>query len=270
MEEKKSNYQGTTEISALRPGDCNSGFVDTRYIHYCTQEITMDPQTLPAAEQAVYTRIKEQYTVAFEPLQFGEIRLNLLTVTDLEALLDGKDPLKNVSDFPFWVKLWESAIVLGQYLSGRNFKEGTSLLELGAGLGVPGLAAAAAGCSVTLSDYEELILDFEKVSAAASRLDNVSFMNLDWKNPPEMQRYDVIAGAEILFREEFFEPLLHVMRKSLKPGGVIYLAHDIKRNSLKPFLEMAESEYTIAASKKTLKSLEEDKVILLNRLIPKG
>lgn len=230
----------------------------------------MDPQTLPADELALYNTIREQYKVGFEPLQLdGGIRLNLLTVNDLEQLLDGKDPLKNVSDFPFWVKLWEAAIVLAQYLAGQQFKDGTTLLELGAGLGAPGLAAAAAGCSVTMTDYEDLILDFERVSASASGLAKVSFVNLDWKNPPEMEQHDIIAGAEILFREEFFEPLLNVMRKALKPGGVIYLAHDIRRKSLKPFLQMAEAEYNIAASKRTLKSLEEDKVILLNRLTPK-
>jgi predicted nicotinamide N-methyase len=229
----------------------------------------MDPRTLPAAEQKLHQNIREEYQVGFEPLQFGETRLNLLTVSDLESMLDGKEALSNVSDFPFWVKLWEAAIVLAQYLGGQNFEKGTTLLELGAGLGVPGLAAAAAGCEVTLSDYEELILDFERVSAAASKLDNVACMMLDWKNPPKMQQYDIIVGAEILFREEFFEPLLNVMRGALKPEGVIYLAHDVRRQSLQPFLQMAEEEYNISASKKTLRSLEEDRVVIMNRLIPK-
>ena len=228
----------------------------------------MDPQALPADMQGLYQKIKKHYQVGFEPLQIGETRLNLLTVSDLEALLDGKDALKNVSDFPFWVKLWEAAIILAQYLAAQNFQSGTTLLELGAGLGAPGLAAAAKGCKVTLSDYEELILDFERVSASASNVD-INCMMLDWKNPPEMEQYDIIVGAEILFREEFFEPLLNVMRKALKPGGVIYLAHDERRQSLHPFLQMASDEYKIAASKKTLRSLEEDKVIILNRLVPK-
>lgn len=229
----------------------------------------MDPQTLPADVQELYQKIKNEYQVGFEPLQVGDIRLNLLTVSDLEALLDGKDALKNVSDFPFWVKLWEAAIVLAQYLAAQKFAKGTSLLELGAGLGAPGLAAAANGCEVTLSDYEEHILNFERVSASASKLDNVECLMLDWKNPPDMKQYDVIAGAEILFREEFFEPLLGVMDKALKPGGVIYLAHDERRQSLHPFLQMASEKYNIAASKKTLRSLEEDKVIILNRLVRK-
>lgn len=224
---------------------------------------------MPAAARELYQQITKEYRIGFEPLHFGDTRLNLLTIADLEPLLEGKDALKNVADFPFWVKLWEAAIVLAQFLGTQKFDQGTTLLELGAGLGAPGLAAAGAGCEVTLSDYEELILDFERVSAAASKLDNVQCMMLDWKNPPVMQRFDIIVGAEILFREEFFAPLLGVMRQALKPEGVIYLAHDVRRKSLSPFLRMAQDEYNIAASKKTLRSLEEDRIVIMNRLVPK-
>ncbi|MDH3329188.1 MAG: protein N-lysine methyltransferase family protein [Desulfobulbaceae bacterium] len=269
MAAKRPGDQGSAELTEFMPGPCGGGFANSAYVQHRIKERIMDPQTLPVAAQAIYNTIKGQYKVGFEPLQFGGIRLNLLTVSDLEQLLDGKDALKNVSDFPFWVKLWEAAIVLAQFLAGQKYSDNASLIELGAGLGVPGLVAAAAGCPVTLTDYEDLILDFERVSAAASGLDNVAFEILDWKNPPELKQYDIIAGAEILFREEFFEPLLNVMRRLLKPDGVIYLAHDIKRKSLKPFLQMAEAEYNIAASRRTLKSLEEDKVILLNRLTPR-
>lgn len=230
----------------------------------------MDPQTLPAATQAIYKKIKKEYPVHFEPLQLGDIRLNLLKIKDLEPLLNGKDPLKDPSEFPFWVKLWEASLVLAEYLGRQTFKEGCTLLDLGAGLGAPGLAAAARGCATTLTDYEEIILDFQRVSAAASRLENVCFKILDWLDPPEMERFDIILGAEILFREDFFEPLLGVMRRCLKPDGVIYLAHDIRRKSLSPFLHLAEKEYTISALKKTLRSLDEDKVIMLNRLTPRN
>ncbi len=230
----------------------------------------MDPQTLPAEAQELYRKIKAQYSVGFELLKLGdETSLHLLKITDLEQILDGKDPLKNPSEFPFWIRLWEAAIVLSQFMVSMQPKPGTTVLELGAGLGAPGLAAAAMGCSVTLSDYEDMILDFERVSAAASKLDNVRFDMLDWLNPPEMERYDVILGAEILFREEFFEPLLGIMRHALKPDGVVYMAHDINRKSVNPFLKKAEKEYNISATKRVLKSLEKDKEILLTRLTPR-
>ena len=118
-------------------------------------------------------------------------------------------------------------------------------------------------------DYEPLILDFERVNAAASKLPQVRCTLLDWLAPPEMERYDVILGAEILFREEFFQPLLGVLRRALKPDGVVYLAHDVQRRSLQPFLKMAEKEYKISASPRKLKSLEADKTILLTRLQPR-
>ncbi|WP_035216429.1 class I SAM-dependent methyltransferase [Desulfobulbus elongatus] len=229
----------------------------------------MDPQTLPDKERALYNAVKEHYKVAFEPLRIREHQLHLLKITDLEHILAGRDPLKDVSAFPFWIKLWEAAIVLSEFIAAQPCERGTTVLELGAGLGAPGLTAAAAGYTVTLTDYEELILDFERINAAASRLTNVRFSLLDWLNPPEMERYDIILGAEILFREEFFEPLLAVLRKALKPDGVVYLAHDIKRRSLEPFLKMAEQEYRIAASQRKLKSLDEDKIILLTRLQPR-
>ncbi len=226
----------------------------------------MDPQTLPSEELHLYNAIKQRYQVAFEPFRVREHDLQLLKITDLEQILEGKDPLKDVSSFPFWIRLWEAAIVLSEYIAAQPCAPGTTLLELGAGLGAPGLMAAKVGYQVTLSDYEQLILDFERINAAASKLANVNCLMLDWLNPPEMEPFDVILGAEILFRDEFFQPLLNVLDKALKPGGVVYLAHDIKRRSLEPFLKMAEADYRIAASQRKLKGFEGDKVILLNRL----
>jgi Predicted methyltransferase len=229
----------------------------------------MDPQTLPEHERTLYNAITKRYAVAFEPLRVRNYQLHLLKLTDLEQFLDGKDPLQDVSTFPFWIKLWEAAIVLSEFIAGLSCERPANVLELGAGLGAPGLTAAAAGHTVTLTDYEELIIDVERINAAASKLTNVRFALLDWLNPPEMERYDMILGAEILFRENFFAPLLDVFRKALKPDGVIYLAHDVRRRSLEPFLKMAEQEYRIAASQRKLKSLEQDKTILLTRLQPR-
>jgi len=157
--------------------------------------------------------------------------------------------------------------VLSEFVVGQKLPDGTTVLELGAGLGAPVLVASACGCKVTISDYEEMILDFERVSAAASGLDSVNFAMLDWLNPPEMEQYDVILGAEILFREEFFQPLLNVIGKALKPGGKVFLAHDVRRQSLQPFLQLADKQYVISAQKRKLKSLEADREVLLTRLV---
>ncbi len=225
---------------------------------------------LPSEVEEIYGKIKEQYRVEFEPFNLKEVSLQLLKVIDLEPLLAGKEPLKDVSVFPFWVKLWEASMVLSHLLESLPDRgDGRTLLELGAGLGAPGLTAAARGYKATLSDYEEHILDFERLSAAASGLHDVDFQLIDWLDPPELEPYDVIVGAEILFRDEFFQPLLNVFNKLLAPGGVIYLAHDVRRKSLPGFLLLAEKEYDIAVSKRTLKSDDKATTVIVNRLTPK-
>jgi predicted nicotinamide N-methyase len=230
----------------------------------------MQSQELPGRAADIYKRIRKKYKVAFEPLRVRDKELQLLQVTDLELLLGGKDPFQDISNFPFWVKLWEASMVLADLMATTPPKPEQNLLELGAGLGAPGLVAAANGYRVTLSDFEPLILDFQRVSAAASGLKDVRFELIDWLKPPELPRFDIIIGAEILFREEFFGPLLNVFDKLLTPDGTIYLAHDIRRKSLPLFLKEAEKKYEIAVSTRKITSDEESLTIIVNRLRPRA
>ena len=161
-------------------------------------------------------------------------------------------------------------MVLADLVAATPPKPGQTLLELGAGMASPGLAAAAAGYQVTLSDYEPFILDFQRVSAAASNLKGIEFKLIDWTKPPALKPFDTIIGAEILFREEFFEPLLQVFRKLLAPGGSILLAHDIRRKSVPLFLNRAAEEYKIGVMQRRIKTPDEEITILVNRLVPKS
>jgi predicted nicotinamide N-methyase len=229
----------------------------------------MDIRTLPEQERDIYNKIKARYKLTFDRLKVGDKTLRFLKIADIEELLAGKDPFANVSEFPFWVKLWEAAMVLSYVMSRLPEPQGKTVLELGAGLGAPGLAAAAAGFDVTISDYEDIIMDFQRVSAAASGLHNITFTHLDWLNPPELAPFDILAGAEILFREEFFEPLLNIFKKYLKPDGFIYLAHDASRRSLPLFLEQAKTDFDITLNKQVIKKEGREITIIVNRLRPK-
>ncbi|MFV0439424.1 MAG: class I SAM-dependent methyltransferase [Desulfopila sp.] len=228
----------------------------------------MDIRTLPEIEREIYNNLRSRYKLYFEPLQLGDDTVRLLKIADLEELLNGRDPFANVSEFPFWVKLWEAARALATVLhQGMAPGGGRRLLELGAGLGAPGMAAALNGYDVTITDYEEIILDFQRVSIAASGLTgSVHSVMLDWLNPPEMAPFDVLVGAEILFREEFFQPLIDIFATSLKPGGVILLAHDASRQSLDKFLKLASRQFIIDGQVKKYTREQGDVTIILNRL----
>jgi 2-polyprenyl-3-methyl-5-hydroxy-6-metoxy-1,4-benzoquinol methylase len=225
----------------------------------------MSTDTLPPREAEILKKIRKKHKVAFEPFKIRGLEIQLLKVQDLESVLRGKDPFKNVSEFPFWIKLWESAMILADVAVTLPLDSGARILELGAGLGAPGLAAAAKGFSVTLSDYEQTILDFQRVSAAKNGLE-VDITFFDWNTPPNLEPFEVVLGAEILFREELVAPLMNVFEKLLKPGGTIYLAHDIRRQTLYKFLDMAKDQYKIMAKKITLSGNEEEVTVMLNCL----
>lgn len=226
----------------------------------------MDIRTLPEHEREIYNRIREKYSLTFDSLTVGENKIRLLKIADLEEFLDGKDPFAEVSEFPFWIRLWDAAMILSYVLGAQKETKGKRLLELGAGLGAPGLAAAAAGFDVTLSDYEDIIMDFQKVSAAASGLTTVQFSHLDWLKPIDIEPFDVLAGAEILFRDEFFAPLLNIFKTCLKPDGMIYLAHDSKRKSLGKFLKLAQDDFDIALKEQSFMRDGKKVTVVVNRL----
>ncbi|MCA1766329.1 MAG: protein N-lysine methyltransferase family protein [Desulfobulbaceae bacterium] len=226
----------------------------------------MTERALPEKAAGILRQIRKKYKTEIDTLRVRDLDLRILQVSDIEPLLKGRDPFEDVSNFPFWVRLWDAALILADSVVNLPLPPGKRLLELGAGLGAPGLAAAAVGYQVTLSDYEPHILDFQRVSAAANHLDNVKFRIIDWNRPPEMERFDTIIGAEILFREDFFEPLLNILRRYLSPDGTVYLAHDAERRSLAPFLEMASEYFKIGVISRKITTEDKETTILLNRL----
>jgi predicted nicotinamide N-methyase len=229
--------------------------------------LIMDIRTLPEHERQIYNRIRKKYSLTFDKLKVGEKTVRILKAADLEEVLEGRDPFADVTEFPFWIRLWEAALVLSYVLASQPARQGRTLLELGAGLGAPGLAAAAAGFDVTLSDYEDIILDFQKVSCAASKLSGVRSILLDWTAPPaDLPLFDVIAGAEVLFRDEFLQPIFSIIKTYLKPDGLVYLAHDARRKCLPQFLEMAKEDFDIAVARQSLKTPRGEVAVLVNCL----
>ena len=95
----------------------------------------MDIRTLPEREQELYNGLKEQFSVHFEPFEIKGKRIRLLRVSDLEELLERKDPFEDIESFPFWARVWESSIVLAHILAETPGSQNGRLLEIGSGFG---------------------------------------------------------------------------------------------------------------------------------------
>ena len=78
--------------------------------------------------------------------------------------------------------VWDAAVVLAQYVQSLGAAlRGAAVVELGAGTGLPGLAAARLGARVTLTDRERA-LPLLRMNAEANALD-VAVEALEWGVP---------------------------------------------------------------------------------------
>ncbi len=86
---------------------------------------------------------------------------------------------------PYWADLWPAARMLAKVIMQENWTPGTPALEVGCGLGLPGIAALARGLQVTFSDYDPCALRFSGDNARLNGFDNFTIMQLDWRHPPD-------------------------------------------------------------------------------------
>ena len=178
------------------------------------------------------------FLAALETIQVGDEGIALWRVADLEdhvdraALLAADDP----PEPPYWAHLWSGALVLAEAVPrGRR-----TVLEIGCGLGLPGLVAARRGARVTFVDRAPAALAFVRASAAANRIGDVRFVAADATTPVLRGRFDLVLAAEVLYDRAAFAPLASALARWVAPGGRVLLT-DAGRVDTCPFYPALEA-----------------------------
>jgi predicted nicotinamide N-methyase len=145
---------------------------------------------------------------------------------DRDALLAADDP----GEPPYWAHLWSGALVLA-----RAVPAAARVLELGCGLGLPGLVAACRGARVVFVDRLAAPLAFVRQSLAANGVRG-GLVVADAGAPPFRTRFDLILVAELLYDRSAFAALARALRAGLAPGGRVLLA-DAQRIDTRAFYD---------------------------------
>lgn len=156
----------------------------------------------------------------FEILAAGR-QWSIEAVRDQDALLRSAD---RFGAFPFGLLLWDSAVALADELAGMGGLAARQVLELGAGVGLAGLAARAQGAEVVQIDHGPEALELSRRNAARNGLGGIETRLGDWDRWDDASHYDLIIGSDILYDVSAHEPVLAILRRNLTAGGTAILA----------------------------------------------
>lgn len=174
-------------------------------------------------------------------VRFGEVALSLLSVVNLEAHIDRAQLLgdADADEPPYWMHVWPGARTLAARLS-RVDLAGLQVLEIGCGLGLPALVAAARGAIVLASDRRDAPLKLVARSAALNRL-AVDLVQMDWSATSLRGGFDLILGADVAYDSADEAVLATVLLNQLRRGGRLLLADSVNtyRTGLRARLEAA-------------------------------
>lgn len=209
---------------------------------------------------------KTHYDTEIADLTIGGRPFRFHVPRTIEPFIDSDDPL---SQFPLWAKIWEASLLLATKLAARPVQPKEHLIELGAGLGVSGLVAAAFGHNVTVTEYDPHALAFLEANRQKNGCADARILRLDWNQLDLEDRFDVILGSELIYKEDDFEAMRTLFRTLLQPGGEVLLAGEIRQTN-KAFLDCMQTEFSIQIAKQTLRSESQTIPLLLIRMTPKS
>ena len=156
-------------------------------------------------------------TLSFETRSVGGVELRLARPASPEALID-ENEFERDEFLPYWAELWPAALALAETLPDVA---GLRVVELGCGLGVTSLVAAARGADVTASDWSADAIELLRRNATGNGLALRAEVR-DWREPWQ-ERFDLALAADVLYERRNVEPVLARLRE-LAPAALVGLA----------------------------------------------
>ncbi len=181
---------------------------------------------------AEYDPVEERIAVAGREIAIVRPR-------DFEDLLT-EEAFEREELLPYWAHLWESAVALAEVVATRA-SPGERILELGCGLGLPSIAAARAGASVTASDWSPDSLRAAAANAARNGIE-LETLAADWDEPAvlvDRAPWDLVIAADVLYERKKAETLLDLLPRLTEK---VLLAEPGRLTS-EPFFEAARGAW---------------------------
>ena len=120
---------------------------------------------------------------------------------------------------PYWTDLWPAARMLAKVIRREPWTPPLTALELGCGLGLPGIVALSCGLQVIFSDYDGCALRYAAQNARLNGFSDFDCRQLDWRQPPADLQVDAILAADLVYEQRNVAPIIGFIKKVLRPQG---------------------------------------------------
>lgn len=140
---------------------------------------------------------------------------------------------------PYWPYLWPAAHSMAQAVLSHNWPAGTRTLEIGAGVGLVGLAALTKGLKVTFSDYDRTAVELALHNARQNGFSNAAAIHLDWRKPTPLS-FPIVLGCDVLYETGNHTPIRNLLETTLTDDGVCWLG-DPGRQHAGAFSQLART-----------------------------
>jgi len=179
--------------------------------------------------------------LAEETVELAGREVTLLRPPSADDLID--EAAFDEDEFlPYWAELWPSGLLLARVV-GETDLQGARVLELGAGLGLPSLAAALRGADVLATDWAADAVELLRGNAERNGI-GLRAERVRWDEPKLLfaeAPWDLVLGADLLYERRNADLLLELLPR-LGPG---VLLADPGRPFAKGFLERALERWEV-------------------------
>jgi len=180
-------------------------------------------------------RIGRRWRTRVQTIRIGGVSLDFVRIAEPDKVLDEvadlethrsahPSPSNPPLNVPYWAELWDSAIGIAQFIErqSRQMPIPIRAMDLGCGMGLVGMAAAAAGWQVLMADYEPPALLFARLNTLAWR-ERVQVRRVDWQHDRLRERFDRIVSGDVLYERRQWPFLEAFWRAHLAEGGSVWI-----------------------------------------------
>ncbi|MHB8866381.1 MAG: class I SAM-dependent methyltransferase [Pirellulaceae bacterium] len=179
------------------------------------------------------------------------VSLRMMIPADPESVLDAHvaavtasgSPDEDEFPDPYWATIWSAATPTAEAVMGADWPPQATVLELGCGVGLVGLAALVRGWHVTFSDNSPHAVRLALENARQNGFPHAGGMLLDWHRPPTAS-YDVMLASDVLYQRANHACLLQTIDQLMAPQGICWIG-DPGRLVARKFLQAAGERFRV-------------------------